>query len=238
MTLVARWSLCAMLACLLGPCICRANPHPTRVDEYSNCLECHADHASGDHVHPAVQRGCTSCHSIEDREDATYIVLKPGKSVVCFECHQPETFLNPHLPYASGMCLRCHDPHVSVNPRLLRARVNDLCLQCHLSKPSSVPSRNLPTIELTANNTMGHPYVRHPVSGSPDPLTGGEMCCISCHLAHGGTKLHHLKMASEIPEDALNQNSETKDMCHKCHLRLWGLDGAEYGKRNKKKKAN
>jgi len=45
-------------------------------------------------------------------------------------------------------------------------------------------------------------------------------------------------MASEIPEDALNQNSETKDMCHKCHLRLWGLDGAEYGKRNKKKKAN
>ena len=30
------------------------------------------------------------------------------------------------------------------------------------------------------------------------------------------------KMASE---DALNHNLETKDMCTKCHLRLWGLEG-------------
>jgi len=39
------------------------------------------------------------------------------------------------------------------------------------------------------------------------------------------TNLHYLKMGAEIPEDALNQNTETKDMCHKCHLILWGLDG-------------
>jgi len=64
------------------------------------------------------------------------------------------------------------------------------------------------------------------------------MSCISCHLAHGGTKQHLLKMASEIPEDALNRNTETNDMCRKCHMRLWGLEGATVGKKARKKKAN
>jgi hypothetical protein len=47
--------------------------------------------------------------------------------------------------------------------------------------------------------------------------------------------LHYLKMGSGVPEDALNRNTQTQDMCHKCHLRLWGLDGGA-GKKGKKKK--
>jgi hypothetical protein len=92
----------------------------------------------------------------------------------------------------------------------------------------------MPTISLTLNNSMGHPYERHPVSGSRDPLSGGEMSCISCHLAHGGIKVHLLKMASAIPEDAINQNTETKDMCRKCHLLMWGLDDVANHKKHKK----
>jgi predicted CXXCH cytochrome family protein len=82
---------------------------------------------------------------------------------------------------------------------------------------------------------MGHPYERHPVSDSRDPLTGGEMTCMSCHRAHAGTQPHLLKAAAEIPEDAINQNTMTKDMCRKCHLRMWGLEGATLKKKNKKK---
>lgn len=238
MTISSRFPVLIMAAWLLGPCLCYAGLHPVPIDEDSNCLECHADHATGDHVHPAIQRGCTSCHRVENRGDATYVALKPGKSILCDECHRPATFLYPHFPYASGMCTRCHNPHTSPNPRLLRAKVNELCLKCHLRSPDSVPSRSMPTIVLAVNNSMGHPYERHPVSGSRDPLTGGEMSCISCHLAHGGTKLHLLKMGAEIPEDALNQNTETKEMCNKCHLMLWGLDGAGSGKKNKNRKAN
>jgi predicted CXXCH cytochrome family protein len=225
---------------LLGSCLCYAGRHPTPLDENSNCLECHADHAAGAHVHPAVKRGCLSCHVVENRkdenqEDATYVVLRPAKSIVCLECHQAAAYEQTHFPYASKMCLRCHNPHASVNPRMLRATVNELCLDCHLANLKRAPSRYLPTIELTANNSMGHPYVRHPVSGSHDPLTGGEMCCISCHLPHGGTKLHHLKMGSEIPEDALNRNTETKDMCIKCHTILWGGGSASTRKKHKTK---
>jgi hypothetical protein len=62
------------------------------------------------------------------------------------------------------------------------------------------------------------------------------MSCICCHPAHWGTKLHNLEMGAEILEDALNQDTETKDMCRKCHLILLGLDGASGKKENKKKK--
>ncbi len=235
MTLSARFALRVMLVCLGGACLCYAGAHPVPVDENSNCLECHADHATGDHVHPAVTMGCSSCHSIETREGTTKVDLKQSKGVPCFECHEPAAFLYPHLPYASGMCTRCHTPHVSTNAHLLRAKANDLCLSCHLRTPQSASSNYMPMISLTLNNTMGHPYERHPVSGSRDPLTGGEMTCMSCHQAHGGSQPHLLKAAAEIPEDALNHDTETKDMCRQCHLRMWGLEGATLKKKNKKK---
>lgn len=233
MNLPLRFSI----ACLLSSCLCYAGQHPTRIDNSSNCLECHADHATGTHIHPAMKRGCTACHAVENRQDESNVVLKRENGVLCFECHEATSFQYAHLPYASGMCTRCHDPHGAENPRLLRAKVNELCLTCHLRTGETVPSPYLPSIILTSDHRTGHPYERHPVSGIVDPLTGEEMSCLSCHLPHGGAQLHLLKMGAEIPEDALNQNTETKDMCRKCHLRLWGLEGATSpNKRNKKAK--
>lgn len=204
----------------------------------SNCLECHADPRPGSTFQAAVKLGCNSCHRIESREDASYVVLKPAQSLTCFECHQAATPLYPHLPYPYLRDVYAVPRSaVSPNPWLLRAKVSELCLKGHMRTPESVPSCYMPTIALTFDNRMGHPYERHPVSGRPDPLTGGEISCISCHLAHGGTKAHDLKMASEIPEDALNQNTETNDMCRKVPSRLCaGLDGVAGRKKNKKRK--
>lgn len=75
MTLSARLPLCCMSVFLLGSCPCYAGAHPTRLDDNSNCLECHADDATGIHVHAAVKRRCTAGHSLENREDASYVVL-------------------------------------------------------------------------------------------------------------------------------------------------------------------
>ena len=193
--------------------------------------------ATGDHVHPAVKLGCTSCHSIENREDASYVVLKQAKASLALSVISRRRFCTRIFPYASGMCMRCHNPHLSANPRLLRAKVNELCLSCHLRTAETVPSRycrrshSRPTTAWTSLRASSREWK----SRSADRR---EMSCISCHLAHGGAQLHLLKMGAEIPEDALNQNTETKDMCRKCHLRLWGLDGAVSGKKSKKKKAN
>jgi len=41
-------------------------------------------------------------------------------------------------------------------------------------------------------------------------------------------------MGTEIPEDALNQNTETRDMCEKCHMKLWGREGAATQRKKKK----
>lgn len=214
--------------------LCYADAHPVHVDEHSNCAECHADHLAGDHVHPAIKGGCTCCHKVENHDDASFISVQPKESNQCRECHKPTQVAHPHFPYASGMCTRCHDPHVSKLPGLLRAKVNDICLDCHLQSRAKHQSRYVPTIELTEDHRLGHPYARHPVTGSQDPLTGGELSCISCHMPHGGNKLHQLKMGSEIPEDALNQNTETRDMCEKCHMKLWRMEPT--GKVHKKRK--
>jgi predicted CXXCH cytochrome family protein len=215
--------------------ICLADPHPARVDEHTDCSPCHADHASGDHVHLALKSGCTACHEIENRDDASYIAVLPKESHGCITCHPSAAVAHPHFPYASGMCIRCHDPHASPYPGLLRAKVNDLCLDCHLQSAAKHDSRYLPTIELTTDHRFGHPYARHPVTGTLDPLSGAEMSCISCHLPHGGNKLHQLKMGAEIPEDALNHNIETQDMCEKCHMKLWGIQRAGNKARKQKK---
>lgn len=215
-----------LLSAVAGAQLCYAGPHPARVDERSNCLACHADHATGDYVHPAVKGGCISCHKIENQDDKSYLTVQPKESDGCRTCHPAALLQHPHFPYASGMCTRCHDPHASRYPRLLRAKVNDVCLDCHLQGRVKTVSRYSPTIELTADYRFGHPYARHPVSGYPDPISGTEMSCLSCHLPHGGNKLHQLKMGAEIPEDALNQNTETRDICEKCHMKLWGMEGA------------
>jgi predicted CXXCH cytochrome family protein len=235
MTCRTRFPVGMVLIGLLSTSLCYADEHPTRVDENSNCLECHADKVKGDHVHPALKKGCTSCHAIENKGDTTYVTLKQSPPAGCFVCHQQRVFLYSHLPYSSGWCLRCHDPHTSASPGLLKGKVNDLCLACHLRSPEGATSRYLPTIVLTEDRTMGHPYAHHPVSGKPDPLTGDELSCISCHAAHGAAKRPLLKMGEQIPEDALNEITETKDMCRKCHYVLWGLGPATSAKKKKDK---
>jgi predicted CXXCH cytochrome family protein len=237
MKLIGTSAMFLVLSGVLGAHLCYAGVHPVRVDEHSNCVECHADHAAGQYIHPALKNGCISCHKVENHDDGSYVAMQPRESNGCRACHASAPVLHPHFPYASGMCTRCHNPHASRVRGLLRTKVNDLCLDCHLQSRAKQASRYLPTIELTSDNRMGHPYARHPVSGLPDPISGVEMSCISCHQPHGGNKLHQLKMGSEIPEDALNQNTETKDMCEKCHMKLWGMEGAGAKKGKKKIKA-
>ena len=214
--------------------LCYAAEHPTRIEENSNCFECHANKVEGKYVHTAIKQGCTVCHVIENKGDTTYVTVKQSPSV-CFACHQQEVFLYEHLPYSSGWCLRCHDPHASGSPNLVRGNVNDLCLACHLKYPESVASRDLPTIVLTVDRIMGHPYAQHPVSGKPDALTGLELSCVSCHTPHGGAKRPLLKMGEQIPEDAVNQTTETNDMCRKCHMVLWGVAPNLSAKKKNKK---
>jgi predicted CXXCH cytochrome family protein len=232
MTLLRRLSTCFIFVIFYAGAVCLALPRSPEAQ--AECLRCHAEYAAGKHVHSAVRIGCGNCHVVEHQGETSRVVLKKADGGLCQQCHAPQRFERVHLPYGLGMCTRCHDPHKSENPMMLRRSVNELCLECHLRGSNDAPEHDLPVIELSIDNRMGHPYERHPVSGYIDPIRGEEMSCMSCHLAHGGAMANLLKMGSEIPEDALNRNSETKDMCHMCHLRLWGLDGSVEGKKKKR----
>lgn len=235
MTAFVPLRCCRVVILVVCPLISYAEQHPIPIDAKSQCVDCHSDQASGAYIHAAVKQGCATCHQVENGTNGTYVEMKSTKSVVCFECHEAKSYSYSHLPYSSGMCTRCHSPHNSESPHLLRSKVNEVCLSCHLRHPDSVSSSYMPTIALVSDNSVGHPYARHPVSGFRDELTGEEMSCLSCHLAHGGAQAHLLRMGAEIPEDALNQNTETNDMCRKCHMRMWGLDRIPGKKRNKAK---
>ena len=66
-----------VLSGVLGVQMCYGGAHPVRVDEHSNCVECHADHATGDYVHPALKSGCISCHQVENDDDTSYVAAQP-----------------------------------------------------------------------------------------------------------------------------------------------------------------
>jgi predicted CXXCH cytochrome family protein len=216
MAIARFWSV--VLAALLLSAPCLAGDHPA-LSEAARCLDCHADKAGGTVVHPAILMGCESCHQLERKDETTRVSLARPLSSLCFRCHQEKSYTHQHFPYVGGMCTRCHDPHASPNSALLRASVNDLCLNCHLTQDSLVDPKQ-PMIQLNQSRTMGHPFERHPVSGKSDPLRGRDLDCTSCHLPHGSPRKHLMRIGVEAPGDVLNKTVETSDICAACHQLL------------------
>lgn len=130
--------------------------------DYSNCTKCHS--AKPDlkkkYVHPAVQMGCTVCHTDAHKKGAaTSLGLSAKVPKLCFNCHDNSKFSGKiiHPPVNWGMCTFCHNPHASDNAHLLRARVPKLCYECHKKFDKKVV---------------------HP------PVAAGM--CLSCHTPHAG----------------------------------------------------
>jgi predicted CXXCH cytochrome family protein len=107
------------------------------------CFQCHADKRgefSLAHSHPVLagKVTCTSCHE-PHRGDA----IEGGGTALaamndtCTKCHaaQRGPFVFEHEAAREG-CVTCHNPHGSVNDKMLRARNQSLCLQCHFQQQS------------------------------------------------------------------------------------------------------
>jgi len=77
---------------------------------------------------------CVSCHNPHGGAGEQSLKVDRSGDVVCVSCHAEKRgpFVFPHVADVSGTCLSCHEPHGSVNPMSLkRARVDQLCLECH-----------------------------------------------------------------------------------------------------------
>ena len=108
------------------------------------CFQCHVDKRGEfalPHAHPIGpdKMTCTDCHDSHSG-DAT---LGGGMQLAsandtCFTCHsaQQGPFVFEHEAAREG-CVVCHSPHGSVNDKMLKARNQTLCLQCHFQEQTA-----------------------------------------------------------------------------------------------------
>jgi DmsE family decaheme c-type cytochrome len=108
------------------------------------CVGCHTGQKSlfGKPYAHRIGRGgieCTSCHNPHGGPGADQSLKKTAAGELpCLSCH-PQTqgpFVFTHVTGIAGNCMSCHEPHGSNNSKMLtRARVDQLCLECHTAYP-------------------------------------------------------------------------------------------------------
>lgn len=110
-----------------------------RVASRSLCAPCHQREAAQfrkPFTHKIGRGGmeCATCHNPHGGKGKDNLKeTKTGESV-CVSCHVETRgpFVFEHGALAQGACTTCHEPHGSNNPKqLVRARVDQLCLECH-----------------------------------------------------------------------------------------------------------
>ena len=100
------------------------------------CFQCHLDKRGEfalPHTHPAGKVTCGDCHE-PHRGDA---IIGGGTKLAapndtCLRCHNAQRgpFVFEHEALREN-CTTCHNPHGTVNDKMLKARNQTLCLQCH-----------------------------------------------------------------------------------------------------------
>lgn len=109
--------------------------NPSRSPE--TCFQCHVDKKSQFSLpnrHPVLegQVTCSDCHDPHSGEAVGAGHGSLTQNDTCLKCHPsqqgPYTF--EHEALREG-CTTCHSPHGSVNAKMLKARNQNLCLQCH-----------------------------------------------------------------------------------------------------------
>jgi predicted CXXCH cytochrome family protein len=112
------------------------------------------------------------------------------KADLCITCHEKTTHeqVVMHTPVANGQCLWCHEPHESDQIHLLKSTSSQLCTQCHDREFLS--------------------------TGTPEHLST-QANCLSCHVAHGGSKASMLRtdnpQIQAVPLSALPSTQPASD---------------------------
>ena len=103
------------------------------------CASCHSSTAGSFNqaFGHRLDRGgmqCVSCHNPHGGQGEASLKVDRSGDVVCVSCHSEKRgpYVFSHVAGVTGTCLTCHVPHGASNPMALtRARVDQLCLECH-----------------------------------------------------------------------------------------------------------
>lgn len=143
------------------------------------CLSCHQSVKAildKPFTHPVGGHGsmsCSDCHNPHGGAGSARFAEGPRMADTCNSCHpaQEGPFVFPHVSGSEGDCLTCHEVHGSNNPKqLTRARVYQLCLECHSTQPSGTLGSQPPS-----THNLRLPRYQN---------------CLSCHTAVHGSSSH------------------------------------------------
>lgn len=145
------------------------------------CLGCHQEVGGAfrkpySHpMHESVDGGgkagmqCASCHNPHGGRGGDSLRRDRAGEPACMSCHTDKRgpFVYTHPAAVAGSCQSCHEPHGSNNPMMLtRARVSQLCLECHTAAPAGPVGSQPPSL-----HDLRSPRYQN---------------CTSCHVAvHG-----------------------------------------------------
>ncbi|MGH9443270.1 MAG: DmsE family decaheme c-type cytochrome [Thermoanaerobaculia bacterium] len=109
------------------------------------CASCHPGQAASFHDKPFAHRleggmDCASCHDPHGKRGESALRFTRAGELPCVSCHSEKRgpFVFEHVSGVAGDCMSCHQPHGSSNPhQLIRARVDQMCLECHSTLVSS-----------------------------------------------------------------------------------------------------
>jgi predicted CXXCH cytochrome family protein len=154
------------------------------------CYQCHLDKRGEFSLPYAHQVGngkmsCSDCHDPHQGDAIAGRGLDmEAMNASCVKCHtaQEGPFVYSHGAMKDG-CVTCHNPHGSVNAKMLKARDNNLCLQCHLLAPTTPNSG-----QINANS------LRQSLENHTARMLQGSCWSAGCHEApHGSNANYHLR---------------------------------------------
>lgn len=144
------------------------------------CASCHGTQAASFRNRPYTHRvasgamGCTSCHDPHGRPGRENVRLTSAGEAACATCHSdkrgPFVFQHGSTQIGESTCANCHEPHGSANPnQLTRARVVQLCLECHSPTSGTTTGSQPPSF-----HNINNPRYQN---------------CTTCHVAiHGSNR--------------------------------------------------
>ncbi|MFQ5663303.1 MAG: cytochrome c3 family protein [Terriglobia bacterium] len=204
-----------------GRCTTCHDPHSTQADYLLRqatesrepaenlCLGCHAEIAAQIQQpveHPAVELGCTTCHTTHKSEPAGApegaFHLTQAEPELCLTCHEAEdaALQEAHLnqPFAGSRCSECHNPHGSAHPKLLNNFVHppfgdkecDTCHETPQEGQVALVEGAREELCLVCHSDMQERLEQAKFTHTAVVAGPG---CVTCHSPHAATYPHQVR---------------------------------------------
>lgn len=187
----------------------------TAGEKDSVCLSCHNDHNRISWIsseHESNDVACVDCHTLHVKQDP--VLTQVNQNNLCTSCHKKQKIemhkRSSHpLKFNRQICTDCHNPHDSSNDAsLIKATINDTCLDCHSEKRGPNLWEHEPVKESCTNCHTPH--------GSNNAMLlkrRAPQLCQECHTAAGHT--------STAYAEAIGNKVQGKS-CLNCHSKIHG----------------